>query len=191
VAFGRQRNETGVGPVFGSKKKLYAEGAQTEGVVIKASAVVNPLTVNPGYGVVVRAKFPDGSTAEFTQGHLPSGGYMYPESVGTPFVGQVVPVRYDPSDHSKVAIDLPALEERHQQATAQATAAQQAELDAQVAHLGDPGAQSTGEPAAQPPIGQQASDPVDRLSRLAELKQQGVLTEEEFTVMKAKILGES
>ena len=44
--------------------------------------------------------------------------------------------------------------------------------------------------SSQPP-GDQASDPVERLSKLAELKQQGLLTDEEFTAAKAKILGES
>src|SRR5436305_5143930 len=136
--------------MFGSHKKLYRDGAETEGVVIKARAAVNPLTVDPGYEVVVRAKFPGASTSEFTQGTLKGGGgWLYAQSVGIPYVGQVVPVRYDPSDHSKVAVDLPALEERHKQATAQATAAQQAQLDAQVEHLGEPGAQDAGGPAAQ------------------------------------------
>jgi hypothetical protein len=40
------------------------------------------------------------------------------------------------------------------------------------------------EPAAAP-----ARDPIDQLKGLAELKAQGVLTEEEFAVQKAKILG--
>ncbi len=210
--------------MFGSHKKLYRDGAKTEGVVIKARAVVNPLTVDPGYEVVVRAKFPGGSTGEFTQGTLRGGGgWLYAQSVGTPSVGQVVPVRYDPSDHSKVAVDLPALEERYKQATAEATAAQQAQLDAEVEHLGEGGAQTVGGPAAQgvaglggggdlkaqilqmaaqnpgsvidlrssQPSGDQPSDPVERLSKLAELKQQGLLSEEEFTAAKAKILGES
>jgi hypothetical protein len=210
--------------MFGSHKKLYRDGAETEGVVIKARAVVNPLTVDPGYEVVVRAKFPDGSTNEFTQGTLRGGGgWLYAQSVGTPYVGQVVPVRYDPSDHSKLVVDLPALEERYKQATAEATAAQQARLDSQVEHLGEPGPETVGGPAAQPLTGlggggdlkaqilrmaaqnagsvvdlrssqspgDQPSDPVERLSKLAALKQQGLLTEDEFAAAKAKILGES
>lgn len=209
--------------MFGGKKKLYEGGAQTEGVVIKATAQVNPLTTNPGYMIVVRAKFPDGSTTEFTQGRLrDGGGYVYAETYGSPYVGQVVPVRYDPSDHSKIAVDLPALEETQKQATTQATEAQQAQLDAQVAHLGEPGAETAGglagqmlaglggggdlraklsQMAAQNPGGvidlrssqpqaQQASDPVDRLAKLADLKERGVLTNAEFEAEKAKILGE-
>jgi hypothetical protein len=39
-------------------------------------------------------------------------------------------------------------------------------------------------PAAAP-----AADPVDQLKQLAQLKEQGILTEEEFAAQKAKILG--
>ena len=41
-------------------------------------------------------------------------------------------------------------------------------------------------PAAEAP---EAADPIARLKELAELKDQGILTEEEFAVQKAKILG--
>jgi hypothetical protein len=40
-------------------------------------------------------------------------------------------------------------------------------------------------PAAAPP----APDPIEQLKQLAELKTQGILTEEEFAAQKAKILG--
>ena len=40
-------------------------------------------------------------------------------------------------------------------------------------------------PAAAPP----APDPIEQLKQLAELKQQGILTEEEFAAQKAKLLG--
>jgi Short C-terminal domain len=42
------------------------------------------------------------------------------------------------------------------------------------------------EPAAPPPP---AVDPIEQLKELAELKNQGILTEEEFAAQKAKILG--
>ena len=41
------------------------------------------------------------------------------------------------------------------------------------------------EPAPPPP----AADPIEQLKQLAELKDQGILTEEEFAAQKAKILG--
>jgi Short C-terminal domain len=39
------------------------------------------------------------------------------------------------------------------------------------------------------PAGAPAPDPIEQLKQLAELKNQGILTEEEFAVQKAKILG--
>ena len=42
------------------------------------------------------------------------------------------------------------------------------------------------EPAPPPPP---AADPIEQLKQLAELKNQGILTEEEFAAQKAKILG--
>ena len=44
-------------------------------------------------------------------------------------------------------------------------------------------------PAAPAPAGGMAPDAIEQLKQLAELKDQGVLTEEEFAAQKAKILG--
>jgi hypothetical protein len=43
--------------------------------------------------------------------------------------------------------------------------------------------------AAQQPAAAPAADPIAELERLAQLKQQGILTDEEFTAAKAKLLG--
>ncbi|MCU0314437.1 MAG: SHOCT domain-containing protein [Solirubrobacteraceae bacterium] len=43
--------------------------------------------------------------------------------------------------------------------------------------------------AAPPPAAEPAEDPIAKLKELAELKDQGILTEEEFAAQKAKILG--
>ena len=61
---------------------------------------------------------------------------------------------------------------------------QQAQIDAQVA-----AAVAAQTPAAPPPAGRAAADPVAQLTKLGELKAQGILTEEEFAAEKAKILG--
>jgi putative oligomerization/nucleic acid binding protein len=45
------------------------------------------------------------------------------------------------------------------------------------------------EPAPPPPPAAPAVDPIEQLKELAELKNQGILTEEEFAAQKAKILG--
>ena len=44
--------------------------------------------------------------------------------------------------------------------------------------------------SSRPPA-EQPSDPIERLAKLADLKEQGVLTDAEFAAQKAKILGES
>jgi Short C-terminal domain len=43
--------------------------------------------------------------------------------------------------------------------------------------------------APPPPAAAPAPDPIAQLKELGELKQQGILTEEEFAAQKAKILG--
>jgi hypothetical protein len=48
-----------------------------------------------------------------------------------------------------------------------------------------PQQQAYYEPEPAPP----AADPIEQLKQLAELKDQGILTEEEFAAQKAKILG--
>jgi Short C-terminal domain len=193
--------------MFGGHKKLYTEGARAEGQVIyfgwESSACWN-------YHLTVRVKLPDGSSSEFKTGRINKDDY------GTLFEGAVVPVRYDPSDHSKVALDLPALKDRQ----AQSKAAEHGALDAQFANLGTPGTTGVGggpviggvgdlgalkaqvlAAAAQnsgsvidlrsPSPDGSASDPVERLAKLAALKQQGLLSDAEFEAAKAKVLGES
>jgi membrane protease subunit (stomatin/prohibitin family) len=43
--------------------------------------------------------------------------------------------------------------------------------------------------AAPQPAAAPAADPIEQLKQLADLKNQGILTEEEFAAQKAKILG--
>jgi hypothetical protein len=44
-------------------------------------------------------------------------------------------------------------------------------------------------PPPPPPAAAPAPDPIEQLKQLGELKQQGILTDEEFAAQKAKILG--
>ncbi|MBO2448341.1 SHOCT domain-containing protein [Actinomadura barringtoniae] len=65
--------------------------------------------------------------------------------------------------------------------------------DRQAAYDQQTGYQQQAAPAAQPAQPVQAappSDPIERLKSLAELKDKGVLTEEEFAAQKARILAE-
>ncbi|HEY1521792.1 MAG TPA: SHOCT domain-containing protein [Solirubrobacteraceae bacterium] len=195
--------------MFGNKKraKLYSQGAQTEGLVEHRSDTTEGIN----YRVTIRVKFPDGSTTELKK-------WLDWHDVGQLYQGSIVPVRYDPSDHSKVELDVPALAERH----ARADAAGNAQLDAQFARLGEPDSGTGGGPAVQALAGlgdlgdlkaqllqtaaenpasvldlssgspgRSAPDPEDRLTKLADLKERGVLSDEEFAAEKAKILGES
>ena len=45
------------------------------------------------------------------------------------------------------------------------------------------------EPAPPPAPAQAATDPIEQLKELAQLHQQGVLTDEEFAAQKARLLG--
>jgi hypothetical protein len=58
---------------------------------------------------------------------------------------------------------------------------------AQDAQSYEPAPQQYATPAA--PAGNGASDPIEQLKELAALKDQGILTEEEFAEQKARILG--
>ena len=191
------------------RQKLWSEGAQTEGVVVK---LWWHSRLQGTYGIEVRVKFPDGSTADVKERFLDASNQGYVSE------GDVVPVRYDPSDYSKVRLDVPALEAP----LTNAKAAQGAHVDAALARLGQPGAGTGGEAgvegltpmakgmevkapldrmaAANPASvvdlssgspGRSGSDPEDRIAKLADLKERGVLSDEEFAATKAKILGES
>jgi len=44
-------------------------------------------------------------------------------------------------------------------------------------------------PAAPPPAAEPEVDPIEQIEKLGELKDKGLLTEEEFAAQKAKVLG--
>ncbi len=68
---------------------------------------------------------------------------------------------------------------RRQQAKAEQSAEAQADEQQQMAP----------QPVAAPPAAPDTSDMVEQLKELASLKDQGILTDEEFAAQKAKILG--
>jgi hypothetical protein len=172
------------------KKQVLAEGAQAQGQVYGLTSYAE----GRDFGVKVRVKLPDGSTAEFEKGPLES------RDVGMLLVGSVVPVRYDPADPKKVVLDVPALEAAH----SQVKAGQQAQLDAQFEHLGDPGTATGagGDVASQVmqmasqgqggviDLREEGASPEDRVAKLEALKNAGLLNDAQFAAAKAKILGE-
>ena len=114
------------------QKGVLRDGAQTEGQVYGLTSYGTPSGDFGDFGVKVRVRLPDGSTAEFERGPLEA------RNVGRLFEGSVVPVRYDPAKPSRVVLDVPALEA----AQAQVDAGRQAQLNTQFDHLGESGAAS-------------------------------------------------
>ena len=196
-------------PGENKRQKLWSEGARTEGVVVK---LWWHSRLQGTYGIEFRVTFPDGSTADVKERFLDASNQGYVSE------GDVVPVRYDPSDYSKVRLDVPALEAPLKDAQA----AQGARVDAALARLGEPGAGTGGEAGVEGSTPEDksrevkaqldrmaaanpesvvnlssgspdrfGSDPEDRLAKLADLKERGVLSDEEFAAEKAKILSES
>jgi hypothetical protein len=165
------------------RQKLWSEGAQTEGVVVKRWWHSQ---LQGTYGIEFRVKFPDGSTADVKERFLDASNQGYVSE------GDVVPVRYDTSDFSNVRLDVPALEAPLKQARA----AVGGRVDAALERLGEPGTDGTVEnPGSSSNLAsglpeQPVSNPEDRLAKLADLKDRGVLSDEEFAAEKGKILGE-
>jgi hypothetical protein len=84
--------------------KLLREGAETEGVVIDVKRqMVTGGNFGDTYHITVRVQFDDGSAAETKQ-------KLSASKAGKHFDAAIVPVRYDAGDHSKIAVDVPALE---------------------------------------------------------------------------------
>jgi hypothetical protein len=173
-------------------KRVLEQGAQAQGQVYGMTSY----GTEGDFGVKVRVKMPDGSTQELEKGPLEA------RHVGMLFEGSVVPVRYDPADVSKVVLDVPALEA----AQAGAAAGRQQQLDAAFEHLGEPGAaggsggadllsrisaMATQGGGGTIDLRDPGATPEDRVAKLAQLKDSGLLNDEQFEAAKAKILGES
>ena len=82
--------------------KLYHEGAVARGVIIRLFAEAEHHQVSH-YDLLVDVEFDDG-----THGHLKER--VKAADVGQCIEGDVLPVRYDSKDYSKLVLDLPALE---------------------------------------------------------------------------------
>jgi hypothetical protein len=89
--------------------KLLKDGERGRGVITERrdqaaeSSASHSSTLFEVHGHI---KFSDGTEAGFSSEMLNS------RKVGSLQEGAIVPVRYDPSDHSKVVLDIPALEDQ-------------------------------------------------------------------------------
>jgi hypothetical protein len=91
---------------LGGDHKLMKDGEQAKGVLTNVGLHKSG-SHNLMFDVRGHAKLPGGEQVEFAAEKLNS------HKVGAFKVGQVVPVRYDAEDHTKVALDTPALEAKH------------------------------------------------------------------------------
>lgn len=94
--------------MFGNHK-LLRNGAVAQGVVVNASYFSPAPTVLGSWRLELSIPFPDGSTGSLSC-------KVDEKYLRSPSAGDLVPVRYDESDHSKVVVDTHALEERHTEA---------------------------------------------------------------------------
>jgi hypothetical protein len=123
--------------------KLLKDGERGQGVITERrdqAAESSGSHYSTLFEVHGHIKFPDGTESEFSSEMLNS------RKVGSLQEGAIVPVRYDASDHSKVVLDIPALEEQEQAKIGQDKAwleerkAQRiADADAQIAPENQPG----------------------------------------------------
>jgi len=126
--------------------QLLTNGARGQGVVIRHEMIARTqFGAETWYSVHVRFRFDDGTETEISQG-------CARDKIGILEVGDKVPVRFYPRDHSAVVLDMPALEARHQEKIAAADAARkqadaekiakaQAEIEGRVRVPGDPSQQ--------------------------------------------------
>jgi hypothetical protein len=118
--------------MFGNKN-LLTEGVQSSAIVLNSKGY-DLRGDGGGYGHVhldLEVHYTDGTTATISRKEKTA-------DVGLPFAGQIVPVRYDDSDHSKVEIDTPAMKA---QRTAAHEAVQASSIARARAELGNPAAQ--------------------------------------------------
>jgi hypothetical protein len=106
---------------------LLTGGAQGQGVVTRHEMIAHSqFGAETWYSVHVRFRFDDGTETEISQG-------CACDKIGILEVGDKVPVRFDPGDHSAVVLDLPALEARHREKVAAASAARKRADDEKIA----------------------------------------------------------
>jgi hypothetical protein len=97
--------------------KLLREGEQGQGVVTKRrdqAAESSSSSYSIMFEIEGHIRFADGTQTEFRSEWLNS------RKVGDIGEGAIVPIRYDAADHSKVVLDVVALEAKKQAAKAQA-----------------------------------------------------------------------
>jgi hypothetical protein len=163
--------------LFQSKKKkaaeLMATGSTGVGTVIQVQDTGMTVNDNPRIKMTFRIEPTDGSPAFDAQKTSTVSRVQIPRQ------GDRYPVWYDPQDQSKWAYAMVADD------TGRATMRQ---LFGEVAES-FVGMNAPGAPVPQAAPQMQAQDTVEQLKQLADLHTQGLLTDDEFSAQKAKLLG--
>ncbi|HWG27554.1 DUF3592 domain-containing protein [Actinospica sp.] len=99
------------------KHHLLKHGTAIQGVVTSHKEIAHDQFGGElDYSIHVQVKFGDGTETQIVH------RWTERSKVGSLRVGDKVPVRYDPDDHSKAVIDFPALEAAHAKQIADAKA---------------------------------------------------------------------
>jgi Short C-terminal domain len=191
--------------MFG-EKKLLREGMEARAVVLKADYRWDGMGgTHHIYRVELRIRFDDGSTAEL---HTK----LDRNQVGEYGQADIIPVRYDATDHSKIVVDVPALEAEFQRSQVTREAEKASRIARSEAKLAGPAAERGGPTPATaqdtPASGGTAAaveflksamhemsaagaaqDSVEeRLAKLQRLRDGGVLSTEEYAAQRQRIL---
>lgn len=146
--------------------KLYKKGVAAEGVVVWRSPNNRQYFDFADYKVRTRLQLPDGSTAERKDD-------LNGNEDGEFHEGDMIPVRYDPRDHSHFVIDFPLIEGRQKERQAQSQAAVDARVEAQLARANQSGGGPAGEVAQSIPGLGTFDSAEDLKSKLLELASEG------------------
>ena len=158
--------------IFTNKKKqaedLFTNGSRGVGTVLSVRDTGMTVNDNPRIEMVFRVEPLDGGAAfDLTKKKTVS-------RVEIPRQGDRYPVFYDPSDADKWAY---------------ATIADDSGRETMRQMFGEAADTFVGMGAPAAPAGAGGTDTVEALRQLADLKAQGLLTDEEFAAQKAKLLG--
>ncbi len=160
--------------MFKSKKKkaeeLFATGSKGAGTVVQVQDTGMTVNDNPRIKMTFRVEPLDGSPAFDTTKTTTVSRVQIPRQ------GDRYPVWYDPQDTSKWAY---------------ATIADDTGRETMRQLFGDLADTfvGMGAPEAPTPPPAQAQDTVEQLKQLADLRSQGLLTDDEFEAQKSKLLG--
>jgi hypothetical protein len=162
--------------LFKSKKKkaqeLFATGSKGAGTVVQVQDTGMTVNDNPRIKMTFRVEPLDGSPAFDTTKTTTVSRVEIPRQ------GDRYPVWYDPQDNSKWAYAT-IVDDNGRETMRQLFG----EVSSTFVGMGAPAAPAP--PAAQA----QAQDTVEQLKQLADLHQQGLLTDDEFADQKSKLLG--